>query len=186
MKVRRLPGYKVCLSWLFCAAVSICVASPALAAGTEDSRRKVEAAFLYNFVKFIGWPGAAADDSEREINICLLGDDVLGEVLEEIVKAGSLKGVRVLRGKNAGPSNCHIAFLEVSAEAERRAILTAFAKSSTVTVSEQMSFLDEGGSIQFFTEEGRVRFSVRTVGMAAKGVTISSRMLSLAAKVVSE
>lgn len=179
------PGRLAASRWV-CGVAALALWLGALSGLCADkTQRSVEAAFLYNFVKFISWPDARMDQPDRAVSICIVGDNVFGEMLDDIVKAGNRKGVRVLKlGQPSGV--CHLAFISFDSKDESEKAIKYYSSSPTVTVSERDSFLEDGGTIQFFTESSRVRFSVSTAGLSARGVTISSHMLSLAAKVVSD
>ncbi len=43
---------------------------------------QIKAAFLYNFAKFIEWPPAAFPSPNAAINLCVLGEDPVGDDLE--------------------------------------------------------------------------------------------------------
>ncbi len=76
---------------------------------------------------------------------------------------------------------CHILFIPASAAAEQKA--TAIQKlqgTPTLLVGEEPGFAKQGGTINFFFEENRIRFEINTDTARQDQLKISSKLLSLA------
>src|SRR3989442_14251721 len=85
----------VCLCLLLALWV---VFSGGLVAGAESptpTMHQVEAAFLFNFAKFVTWPDDAFERSGSSLIICVLGEDPLGAVLEESVHDKTVLGKKL-------------------------------------------------------------------------------------------
>ena len=67
-------------SWLMPAA-SVCAQEV-----DESKVRKVKAAYLYNFTKFVKWPDKAFENDEAPFVIGVLGKDPFGPILDNTVK----------------------------------------------------------------------------------------------------
>jgi hypothetical protein len=52
--------------------------------------------------------------------------------------------------------------------------------SSALTVGESPEFAERGGGIQFYMNEGRVRFSINVDAVRRARLTVSSKLLALA------
>ena len=52
----------------------------------------VKAAFLLNFTKFIAWPTTAFSDAQSTIEICVMGKDPFGRILDDVVQGESVNG----------------------------------------------------------------------------------------------
>ena len=148
---------------------------------TED---EVEAAYLYNFAKFIHWPQASA---HRSIALCVLDDDRLESALERIV-AGEVVDGRPLQSRSLSTirqaTDCDILFLGPSADARVNESLALLKDSPVVTVSNAADFLRDGGMIRFAMVGGAVRFSVNLEAANQAHVRISSQLLKVALAVV--
>jgi hypothetical protein len=137
---------------------------------------RVKAAYLFNFVKFVEWPAAAA---AGPLTICVAGRNVFGDVLADTVSGETLDGrplaVRVILEPDPG---CHILFVP------RGAAVTAYLRSSRglpmLTVGESPDFLAQGGLVNFVLEGGNVRFEIAVEAAERAGLRISSRLLRLA------
>jgi hypothetical protein len=155
-------------------AVTLLV-SRALCSGGEDLEYQVKAAFLFNFLKFVEWPGAV-NDSPWVIGI--LGHDPFGEVLENTVRGKLVNGrsVEVRRYTKVGDvKNCNILFIG-RADFER---MGTPVQDGLLTVGETSGFLKAGGIINFYLEDGRVHFEIRPSVAHATGLHVSAQLLRL-------
>ena len=59
-------------------------------------------------------------------------------------------------------------------------IIASLQGASVLTVGDLDGFLDEGGMIQFLTENDRVRFAINANAAGRAKLKISSKLLSLA------
>lgn len=147
---------------------------------------QVEAAFLYNFAKYVTWPPRAFATPEAPILIGILGDDPFGdELTQAVARETPVQGrpFRVLRSRSAAElAHCHLLFISGSEEsrlAQHFAIL-ARARSVALTVGESSDFLDAGGVIRFVVENKKVRFEINPRAAEIAGLVISSKLLNLA------
>src|SRR6266545_6136221 len=89
---RRLP-WTGCWAGLIGLLFLFCL--PCFAAGQESATAKpseVEAAFLRNFARYVTWPAHAFAEESSSWNICILGRDPFGEVLEKTFKGRTEQG----------------------------------------------------------------------------------------------
>jgi hypothetical protein len=80
--------------------------------------------------------------------------------------------------------DCHVLFVPASATGRFARDVSAVSGLPILTVGEDPQFFDQGGMIQLFLEDNRVRFSINQKSADAVGLTISSRLLRLARTVV--
>jgi len=148
---------------------------------------RVEAAFLYNFAKFVDWPTNAFASADAPFVIAVLGDESMTKVLEQTVKGKSV-GDRSIQARQitdvarVGP--CQILFVTQSGMGQFAPALTTIGKANILVVGESPGFLEAGGAINFTNEEGRVRFEVNTAASRRAGLEINSKLLRLATKVI--
>jgi YfiR/HmsC-like len=152
-------------------------------AGPNDkpSEYDVEAAYLFNFSKFITWP---ADSGS--LSICVLGDDPFGPALDKIVTGEKVAGKsvvdkRITRSEEA--SSCSILYISASEASRLSRILLAVKDAPVLTVSDLPDFLDRGGMIQFVLRDSRVRFAVNLAPTQHDGLALSSELLKVAVSV---
>jgi hypothetical protein len=174
--MRRLPLMVLLLFGL--ASRSVCEA-----ADNPLPEYQVKAVFLLNFTKFIEWPDAAFANPEAPINICVLGDDPFGQVLDSTV-AGERIGSRrlvVQRTRRLLPKSCQVVFVGRSEKDLLK--LLAGVGPGVLTVGEGEGFLREGGIIAFVVENRRVRFDVNQAAASNASLKISSKLLNVARSV---
>jgi hypothetical protein len=147
------------------------------------SESQVKAVFLFNFAQFVEWPALAVSDSQKPVVIGILGDDPFGAVLDETLR-GERLGARPFEIRRyrqvAEVQECDVLFISRS-EAERAAAILANLKGRPIlTVSEGKDFAKQGGMIQFFTDNSRIRLRINPEAAQAANLTISSKLLRVA------
>jgi hypothetical protein len=158
--------------------------SPAQKSSPTESQ--VKAAYLFNFARFVRWtsPPAHHDDS---LQICVLGKNPFGTVLDATVKGERIDGRPVIT-KNISTlhevEGCHILFVSASEESHLSATLATAKKTSALAVSDIPHFIDRGGMIGFVAQEERIRFEVNTAPVDSAGLTVSSELLKVALRVI--
>jgi hypothetical protein len=154
------------------------------AAAQDPLEHEVRAAFVYNFAKFIEWPGAAlAPDAFR---ICVVGDDRFARALDPTIAGESVQGRPMIRVDPPAPdavSECQILYVGRQEPARASRALAAARKGHTLTVGDPPNFLQEGGAVRFLLEGGRVRFDVNLDAVEQAGLSMSSKLLRVARRV---
>src|ERR1700722_8995933 len=156
------PRFKMGLRWLLPPLiVSICFGSQAVSAqAAKASVSQVQAAYLYNFGKFVKWPALAPANQSGAFTICVLDEDPFGGVLQSTLTGETVGGkpVTVKRlPKAQDAAACHILFIGSAQERDLKGILAAVDEASVLTVSDMPDFSKRGGMIQFVLEGGRLR-----------------------------
>jgi YfiR/HmsC-like len=144
---------------------------------------QVKAAYLFNFLKFVEYPGESFADPLAPIVIGVVGDDPFGNALPQVVLGKTVQGRDlVIRMYRSGEDlrGAHILFISASERRRLPMILTSLHGSSVLTVADTEGFLDAGGMIQFLTENGRVRFAINVDATGRAKLKMSSKLLSLA------
>ena len=79
--------------WRTCvAAAMLLVSAPAVAERPESSEAAVKAAFLYNFTKFVEWPGSAFPQPSAAFVVCAFADGAFRKELENILQSEQVRG----------------------------------------------------------------------------------------------
>ncbi len=158
-------------------------ASPAEAQSEPLTEYQIKAAFLYNFAKFVEWPGDAFSDSRAPIMLGIVGGDPFGKALDGVILGKTVNGRslvvrRFRRGEDL--RTCHILFVSFSERKRLPHILESLKGSSVLTVGETDGFVHSGGVVQFLLEESRVRFEINPDAAARVRLKISSKLLAVA------
>lgn len=147
-----------------------------LAAQAADppSASQVKAAYLAKFPFYVEWPPAALPAPGAALQLCVVGDDPFGVALDEAVAAQPVQGrpmqVRRLRTLQRD-SGCHVAYVPPDLRTE------PLRGTAVLLVSEGPN---GGGIINFVLRDQRVRFTVDDEAAFQNGLTISSKLLSVA------
>ena len=144
---------------------------------------QVKAAYLFNFLKFVEYPGESFTDSLAPIVICVVGDDPFGDALPQVVLGKTVQGrdlVNRIYRSSEDLRGAHILFISASERKKLPMILSGLHGSSVLTVSDAAGFLDAGGMIQFLNENDRVRFAINVDATSRAKLKMSSKLLSLA------
>jgi hypothetical protein len=158
-----------------------CLAQPPASMSPSD----VEAAYLYNFGKFVRYPALQVQDT-ASFSICILGEDGFGGTLDSLVANESIEGRKIAVRRLASASaanNCQIVFIAPSEETRLAKDLAAFEKRPVLTVSNLPGFLEHGGMIQFLLQNNRVRFAVNLAATEQNSLALSSELLKVAVRV---
>ncbi|HEY3073725.1 MAG TPA: YfiR family protein [Burkholderiales bacterium] len=156
------------LCWLLFAPLEV---------SAQALEHELKAAYLFRFLSFIEWPTLRAD---APLTIGVMGaDDVLAE-LQDIVPGRMVQGRAInVRRVREGESLAGLQMLFVG-RAASAALPRLPQAQGQVVVSDADGALDRGAAIGFVRSEGRVRFHVSLDAADRQGVSISSRMLSVA------
>jgi hypothetical protein len=154
-------------------------ASPAHLSSTDE----VEAAYLFNFGKFVRWPEGSV---RGPMSICVVGEPPLAETLKRLVSGEQIDGhpveVRTVLRPEA-ESGCDVLYLGGGAHNTLEAFVRAAERKPILTVSDAPEFLDHGGILQFLLVEDHVRFAVNLDTAGRSGLSLSSELLKVAVKV---
>jgi hypothetical protein len=166
------------------AAALLCSALPQVSAADRPTQSEIEAAYLYNFGKFVHWP---PNQQTQPLNICVLGKDPFGGELEKIVANEKIDGrtlaVDPLQSASQA-STCSILYISASEAPHLERDLAAVATRPLMTVSDIDGFAKRGGMIEFVLENDRVRFEVNLDATQKAGLTLSSQLLKVAIRVI--
>jgi len=155
-----------------------------MAHAQSDTTREyqIKAAFLYNFVQFVKWPGTTFSSSDAPFCIGVLGDDPFGSALDDTVQGEAIDGHRLMVVRSPRVEElmgCQVIFVCRSEEGRVDAILSQLSSKPILTVSEGSNFASKGGDIDFYLSSGKVRFEINPQAARQCGLKISSQLLAL-------
>jgi hypothetical protein len=156
------------------------IATSPAAATAPPSDLAVKAAFLTKFPAYVAWPPAARPRPGAAMQICLLGEDPFGRLIDEAARGQQVDGhpLQVRRLESAAQAGgCHVAFVQGDP-----ALLQGLQGKPVLTVTDARGGA-QAGMIHFVIQQGRVRFAIDEAQAAKCGVAISSRLLGIALSV---
>jgi hypothetical protein len=166
---------------LLAAILTLCL--PVAARAQNALETAIKATYLYKFAAFVGWPPEAAAGAARPFAICVIGADPFGALLDRTVAGQRVAGrsVAVLRLATArNDSPCQIAFIDGSPAQSVGEALRVLHGAPVLTVTASG---EAPGVVDFVLANGRVRFAIDDEAAAQNGLTISSKLLTLALSV---
>ena len=143
--------------------------------GGEDLEYQAKAAFLFNFLRFVEWPPAAADSPWV---IGVLGPGPFADVLDQTVLGKIVNGRRVEIRRYSrlnDVKDCNVLFIG-RVEFERSGVPV---QKGLLTVGEAPGFLKSGGIINFYLEDKHLHFEIRALAAHSAGLRVSSQLMKL-------
>jgi hypothetical protein len=155
------------------------------AQGSAPTEYQIKAAYIYNFARFVDWPTQAFAAPDAPMVIGVLGENVFGSSLQQIISGRKINGhdlqFEQINSVTAA-TNCQVLFISASEKSHLSKILGQLQGTSILTVSEADNFIGDGGMIYLFIDDqNKVRFQINNDAARKVGLTISSKLLSLAA-----
>ena len=148
------------------------------------AENKFKMALIFNFARYSEWPEST---SQQVMHFCVLGDKALLAELEKL--SGRKIKQRVIEvhevGAEGSMGDCELLVLGGKDRKRIALALAAVKNEPTLTVGELPDFIDGGGMINLYRENGRVRFEINPYEAQRSGLLISARLLQLA-KIVGE
>ena len=149
-------------------------------ADESNAEYKVKAGYLYNFTKFITWP---IDDSTT-FNICILGQDPFGDLIDPIEKRTAFGSPIKLIRVNAltKTQRCHIVFISSGNKEEfvARNALIVRDLGNSLSVGEGEAFAEGSGMIGFVNRDGKIKLQINLKTLQKSGLTVSAKLLEVA------
>jgi len=144
-------------------------------ARAEELPIKIQAAYLFNFTRFVEWPADGA-----RLVVCVVGAELLGELLDDLARRPNAgPALQVKLGWPDNPAACQLLYL--SRREPRRAELLRQSRGQPVlTVSDAPDFIAEGGLIGFYLDDGRLKVAVNAAAARAAGLKLSGKLLEVA------
>ena len=152
----------------------------------KPSEYQVEAAYLFNFGRFVEWPAKLAPAKTGPFTICVLGQDPFGPALDKTVAGGMIGNQSVAARRISTPhdsGDCQILYISSSEESRLNKIIESLDKNPVLTVSDIPGFSQRRGMIEFVREGNRIRFEVNLTATQSAGLNLSSDLLKVATSV---
>jgi len=150
----------------------------------QESR--VEAAFLFNFSKFVTWPETSFDDKNSPMILAVFDAERYAAASESL--AGRQVGGRVLEVRKIvdidDALHSHLLFIGAAEAPRLDKYLAAVAGRPILTISDIEGFAARGGMVELFKRERKIRFGIQLAPVRTSGLYISSEVLRLASFVL--
>lgn len=177
-----------CMSRLFvvlCCVLAMALPRPAVASDSKEYL--VKAAFIYNFVKFVEWPGDMAVAKQSKLDICVLGKNVLSSAGSIFKKAStpSLKlNLQTESSAAAAAEHCHIVYISASEAGREKEILSQLKGKPVLVVGDVPEFIQNNGMIGFVLRDDKVKLTINRRAIEAAGLRVDAQLLEIALEVI--
>jgi hypothetical protein len=160
------------------------MSTPALPEGDFSAEMAVKATYLYKFVPFVTWPDAAFTSPASPFAICIVGDGALADSLAHVL-LGQHNGAHgiVVRKLATADVGCHVLYVPGNDEKNVRAALDTVRGKPILTITDMPANSTAHGVIGFVNVADHVRFSINQGEATHSGLSVSSKLLSLAVSV---
>ena len=169
------------------ACLLACAVPPLAAQHSTVAEYRNEANFLATFPSFVDWPESVFPSAQAPFLICVRGDFSFGTALAEFARGASPHGGCVdgkWMHKDQELRVCQIGFVSRSESKRYAKVLQAVDGTGVLTVGETPDSLAAGGIISFAVERELLQFEVNLVAADSARLKISSRLLTLARRLV--
>lgn len=133
----------------------------------------------------MSWPPPASPPVGAPFQLCIVGRDPFGPLLDQAASTELIDGhpVAIRRLPSAErAAGCQLAFVQGATQPDTARMLLALHNQAILTVTDARAG-PQRGMIHFTIVGGRVRFFIDDAEAAGRGLSISSRLLALAAGV---
>ena len=157
----------------------VCLA-PAANNGEITQNDKIKSVFIYNFTKYIQWPGA---DTSKVFAIGVFGKSNIIPPLQKIAQKKLVNGRKIIIKQFEDIENieeCRILFVSSQEGGLIPEILQKVERKNILTIGEVEKFSDKGGIINFVLVEGKIKFEMNLKALSRAGLAASSQLLKLA------
>lgn len=152
--------------WL---VLSLALASPGLRAQSQVGEYDLKAALLYNFTRFIEWPGEGSGD----FRICIAGRDPFGSGLNTLTtRTVREQPIRIER-QPGDFRNCQIVFVAAGAPLPQPS-------PGVLVVADDPAALNRGAAVALGLEGDRVVFDINQEVAARANLKVSYKLQRLA------
>jgi hypothetical protein len=150
------------------------------------TKEQLEAAFIYNFAKFVQWPDQAFSTASDPLKICALGPSGVADALMAGVKDRRVAGRAVavdIVSTPAEAEKCQVLFVSSRKQVQWGEMTGELHRAPVLTVGEVPEFTRDGGIITLALVSQQLRFVINNAAARRAGLKISSQLLSLAVRV---
>jgi len=172
------------------ALLLVAMATLPATAGAQQAEA-VRAAFVLNFLKFAEWPPAGGEASTLVIGA--IGDDAQIAALRAGLDGKEIQGRQVVVRTYVDAEQwlregheCKALFISPAANAAWALLRADLAAKPILTISEAPGFCEQGGMLNLYEQDHRIRFEANPGAADQAGLKLRSTLLTLATIVKSK
>ena len=162
---------------------ALAVAGLARGAPPEASEYRIKAAYLYQLSRFVDWEAEHLGEEGAPFELCVLGRDPFGELLDSAVE-GKRRKERAFRTRRFDDveeaEGCSVVFVAADDGEAAGRILSRLARPGVLTVGESEGFAHRGGVVELYRDSDTIRFRINLDAADAARLFFPSAILELA------
>jgi len=142
----------------------------------------IKAALIHNFARFTEWPEGALAGSPDELRLGILGPEAALDSMERVLKGKTVGGRRIKLIHGKAPSDfktCQLVFIAAAEKDQTAALVEAYKGKPVLTIGESEGFAQDGGIINFYLEQNKVKFEINSDAAARAGLRVT-KLVSVA------
>lgn len=162
-------------------AIIMGILSSLLISNTYGQQEKYYAAFVYQFTKFINWPSTGS-----VFIISSVGTSPVSGALQEITKEKKVGNSPITFMEWKTPNDigiCHVIFVPDNQKSNLSSIVNKVGNKAILIITESSGTISGGADISFAKKDGKIQFELNKTNIQKKGLSTSSDLERLAAKV---
>ena len=141
----------------------------------------IKAAYLYYFILLTDWPD---EEKKADIPICFYGENSFGSTLDALKKKNIGEHTLTIRSINtiAEAKECKMLFFGQGELSKEEKIIESMSRSSVLIVTDNPKIRDP--HIKIIKKDQKLAFDISLKKLKEAKLTVSSKLLKLARKVV--
>jgi hypothetical protein len=150
---------------------------------SETSPSMVQAGFLTKFPLFVTWPDGHWQPGRGDLTIGVIGTTPVHGDLVRVASYTSIDGsaIEVRRIDDlSGMTDCEIVYLAPDEVDRLDAVLAALARRPILLVGASPGLAERGAHVNFYIDDGRVRFEINQQACERAGLGLSFRLRNVA------
>jgi hypothetical protein len=149
----------------------------------QEREYQIKAEFLERFTRFIKWPSdSTVSNPSSPFCLCVIGKNPYGTYLSELSSLVKIQKKQITLTEISSLDQirpCNLLFISDSEKATLSSILAYTVDKPILTVSDSPGFAQRGVLINFYEDEGFVRFEINIRAVEKSRLRFSSRLLKL-------
>lgn len=178
-------------AWLAAGLLAFTAAATAQTAGSTPGNAatadQVKAAYLYRFGAYVEWPPSAFAQPDTPFVLAVVGAERVHAELLALAAGRTVQGHRVVVQRLTPrqlPTEAHLVFFGGDLRDDAAGLLATLQGRPVLVVTDLLDGMPVGAMLNFVVTVDRVRFEASPATAEKAGLKMSSRLLTVAARVV--
>lgn len=142
-------------------------------------QEKFKAVFIFNFTKYIEWSPA---DKQGDFIIGVIGSTEITKHLISVaqkMKVGNQPIVVKQYRSVEEVDRCHLLYISPDKSVELNKAILKFVNKNTLIITDKNGLIKQGSGINFYSDEGELKFEVSKNNIEKTGLKINPALLIL-------